>query len=321
MEQILSIIFTQNFAYSVIRLMTPILFASLAALIASRAGITNMALEGIMLFAALFGVLGSAYSGSAFVGLLAALIVAVSISLLLAFFKIKMKTDEILAAIAINLLASGATIFLLYVFAGDRGTSTSLNSKMLPFIDIPIIKDIPFIGGIISGHNILVYVSLISVAFLHYFLFKTPLGLRIRAVGGNKDAATSVGVSVEKTQYTALIISGILAGFAGAFMSMGYMGVFNRDMTAGRGYIALAAASVGGQSPIGALIASLLFGLFDALGNNLQVGILPAEFIYMIPYIMTIIAYSISSYRKLHRKKKMKTAIAHDFLKGVPDAK
>lgn len=314
MDQILRIIFTESFGYSVIRLMTPILFASLAALIAQRSGITNMALEGIMLFAALFGVLGSAFTGSAFLGLLAALVVAVAISLTLAFFKIKMKTDEILAAIAINLLASGATIFLLYIFAGDRGTSSSLNSKMLPFVDIPFIKDIPFIGGILSGHNILVYVSFISVIALHYFLFKTPLGLRIRAVGGNPDAATSVGVSVERTQYTALIISGVLAGFAGAFMSMGYLGAFNRDMTAGRGFIALAAASVGGQSPVGALLASAIFGLFDALGNNLQVGILPAEFVYMIPYVTTIFAYSFSSYRRMTAKQRLQKTVTKEII-------
>lgn len=314
MKQFFDIIMTEQFAFSVIRLMTPILFASLAALIAEQSGITNMALEGIMLFAALFGVLGSAYFSSAFMGLLAAILVAVLVSLSLAFFKIKMKADEILAAIAINLLASGGTVFLLFLASGERGTSTSLHSKMLPFIDLPIIKNIPILGGILSGHNILVYVSLLSVLLLHFFLFKTPLGLRIRAVGGNPDAATSVGVSVNKTQYLAFVISGVLAGFAGAFMSMGYMGVFNRDMTAGRGYIALAAASVGGQTPYGAFFASVLFGLFDALGNNFQIGVLPAEFVYMIPYVMTIIAYAFSSYRKINRRKKLQEKVTDEAL-------
>jgi len=309
MEQVISIVFTTDFAFGVLRLMTPILFASLAALIADQAGITNMALEGIMLFAALFGVIGSAYTQSAWLGLLLAIAVAVLISLMLAFFKIKMKTDEILAAIAINLLASGATVFLLFVFAGDRGTSTSLASKQLPFIKIPIIHQIPILGKIVSGQNILVYLSVLAVFILQFILYKTSLGLRIRAVGGNPDAASSVGVSVEKTQYIALAISGLLAGMGGAFMSMGYMGVFNREMTAGRGYIALAAASVGGQRPFGALFASFIFGVFDALGNNLQIGNVPAEFIYMIPYLTTIIAYSVSSYRKLNRKKKIQTEV------------
>lgn len=317
MSQLLDIILKEQFAFAVIRLMTPILFASMAALIAQQSGITNMALEGIMLFAALFGVLGSAYSQNAFVGLLCAIAVAVVVSLGLAFFKIKMKTDEILAAIAINLLASGATVFILYLAAGERGTSTSLPSKMLPFIHIPILKDIPVLGNILSGHNILVYISILSVFLLHYFLFKTPLGLRIRAVGGNPDAAQSVGVSVPKTQYIAFAISGVLAGMAGAFMSMGYMGVFNRDMTAGRGYIALAAASVGGQTPIGAFVASLIFGLFDALGNNFQIGVIPAEFVYMIPYLTTIIAFAFASYRKMNRKKKLQKKVTQDVKNAV----
>ena len=312
MGKILSIIFTSNFAFGVLRLMTPILFASLAALIAQQSGITNMALEGIMLFAALFGVLGSAFTQSALMGLLSAIIIGVVISLLLAFFKIKMHTDEILAAIAINLLASGTTIFLLFIFTGDKGSSINLPSKKLPFINIPFIKDIPYIGKVVSGQNILVYLSLISVFVLYYFLFKTPLGLRIRAVGGNPDAASSVGVSVEKTQYIALAISGVLAGLAGAFMSMAYMGVFNKEMTAGRGYIALAAASVGGQNPIGALAASLLFGFFDSLGNYLQIGILPPEFIFMIPYVMTILAYSYATYRKRHKKEKLQKEVLRE---------
>lgn len=306
MNKIVEIIFTQDFFFSAVRLMTPILLASLAALIAERAGITNMALEGIMLFSALFGVLGSAFTGSAMIGFLSAIIIGVIISLLLAFFKIKMKTDEILAAIAINLLASGATIFLLFIFTGDRGTSSSLPSGSLPTVVIPFIKDIPYIGALLSGHNILVYVSLISVVIMHYFLFRTVLGLRIRAVGSNPDAASSVGLSVEKIQYISLMISGALAGMAGAYMSMGYLNVFNRDMIAGRGFIALAASNVGNNTPIGALLASALFGTFDALGNNLQIGILPAEFIYMIPYIMTIVIYSYSTYRKISSKRKLK---------------
>lgn len=303
MGQVFDIILTPQFGYSVLRLMTPILLAGLAALVAQQCGITNMALEGIMLFAALFGVIGSAYSGSEWVGLFAAIVIAMMVSLLLAFFKIKMKTDEILAAIAINLMASGLTVFILYVLSGDRGTSSSLNSKTLPFIDIPIIKDIPVLGKIISGQNILVYIAILAVFIIHILLYKTPLGLRIRAVGGNPDSATSVGVHKEKIQYISFAISGLLAGLAGAFMSMGYLGVFNRDMTAGRGYIALAAANIGGMNPIGTLFASFTFGLFDALGNNLQIGIFPVEFIYMIPYLTTIVVYAIATYRKNKKKE------------------
>lgn len=312
METLINIVFTTDFGYSILRLMTPILFVSLAALVAQQSGITNMALEGTMLFSALFGVIGSAFTQSAWLGLLLAIAVGIVISLVLAYAKIRMKTDEILAAIAINLLASGATVFILFLVSGDRGTSASLASVSMPIVHIPLIKDIPVLGEIISGQNILVYIALISVVVLNFILFKTPLGLRIRAVGGNPDAASSVGVSVEKTQYIALALSGVLAGMAGAYMSMGYLNIFTRDMSAGRGFIGLAAASVGGQNPIGALFASILFGSFDALGNNLQITKLPAEFIYMIPYIMTIVAYSYSSYRKMNEKKRNQKKLAKE---------
>lgn len=306
MKELFGIIFTTDFFFGVLRLATPIIFASLAAVVAANSGVVNMAIEGIMLFAALAAVIGSAMFNSVIAGLAFAIITGVLVSLLLAYFKIKMKADEILAAIAINLLAGGATIFIMYLFSGERGTSSSLASLTVPTLKIPGLMNIPILGTIILGQNLLVYVALLSVVFMYYLLYKTPLGLRIRAVGGNPGAAESVGVSVDRVQYTALIISGILAGLGGAFMTMGYMSIFTKGMTSGRGFIGLAAANVGGQNPIGALVASLIFGLFDMLGNNLQTFNIPVEFIFMIPYLTTIIAYALSSYRSENEKLKKK---------------
>lgn len=265
-----------------------------------------MSIEGTMLFSALFGVIGSALFQSVIMGLVFAIGIGITISLLLAYFKIKMKTDVILAAIAINLLATGATVFLLYLFSGERGASSSLASKVVPSLVIPGLMDIPILGNVILGQNLLVYVAIFAVIFIYYMLYKTPLGLKMRAVGGNPGAAESVGVSVDKIQYTALTISGVLAGLGGAFMSMGYLSIFTAGMVSGRGFIGLAAANVGGQNPIGALIASLLFGFFDALGNNLQSFKIPVELIFMIPYITTIIAFALSSYRIANEKKRKK---------------
>lgn len=306
METLFNLIFTADFFFGVLRLATPILFASLAAVVASNAGVTNMAIEGIMLFSALAAVIGSALFQSVIIGLIFAVLTGILISLMLAYFKIKMETDVILAAIAINLLAAGATVFLLFIFSGERGTSSALASKVVPSLIIPGLMKIPIIGNIILGQNLLVYVALFAVVFIYYLLYRTPLGLKIRAVGGNPGAAESVGVSVDKIQYTALIISGVLAGLGGAFMTMGYMSIFTKGMISGRGFIGLAAANVGGQNPIGALIASLLFGFFDALGNNLQTFNIPVEFIFMIPYVVTIIAYSASSYKRANEKIKKK---------------
>lgn len=314
MSELTSLFANPNFWFGVVRSTVPILLAALAALTAARAGITNMAIEGIMLFSALFSVLGSYWSGNAWIGLLLGIAIGVGFGLFLAYFRMKMDTDEVLVAIALNLLAEGATIFLLFIFTGDKSTSAALGNKVLPFINIPIIKDIPFIGTVLSGHSILVYISFVLVFILNYMLFKTPLGLRIRSVGSNPHAAESVGISVEKTKYIALAISGFLAGIAGAFMSMAYMNFFVKGMVAGRGFVGLAASNVGAQHPIGALLASVLFGLFDSLSNNLQsIVSIPVEFIQTIPYVTTIIAYTYFSYRRMTEKqrKAKKLAEAH----------
>lgn len=309
---VLQLFTNPDFWFGVIRSTTPILLVALAAVIASRCGITNMALEGIMLFAALFAVVASAMLQSVIAGLVAAIITGVGFSLFLAYFKLKLKADELMASIAINLLSTGATVFILFLLTGNKGNSAGLNSKVLPVWNIPFIQDLPFVGRIISGHSILVYASLILVFAAHYLLFKTPLGLRIRSVGGNEHAAESVGVSVNKTRYIAMAISGIFVGLAGAFMSMSYMSMFTAGMTSGRGYIGLASSSVGGRTPIGSLLAALLFGFFDSLGNNLQRFAIPADLIFMIPYIATIVMYTYFTYRKMTRKQRMAKKLATD---------
>ncbi len=304
MEALFNIIFSTDFFFGVLRLSTPIIFAALASIVSANSGLVNLAVEGNMLFSALAAVIGSALFNSMWAGLIFAVLTGVALSLLLTFFNIKMKTDIVLAAIAINLLASGATIFILYLVSGERGTSASLASKVVPTLTIPGLMNVPILGNVILGQNLLVYIAFLSVIIIYITLYKTPLGLKIRAVGGNPGAAESVGVSVKKIQYIAMTISGVLSGLGGAFMTMGYLTVFTKDMVAGRGFIGLAAGNIGGQNPIGAFLASLLFGFFDALGNNLQGFNIPVEFVFMIPYITTIIAYSYSSYRNYNNKLK-----------------
>lgn len=302
---VLNLLTDSNFWFGVLRSTTPVLFAALASLMSSISGITNMALEGAMLFAALFAVIGAALTGNIWIGLLSAIAISVVVTLALGFFKMRLKADEIMVAIAINLLATGGTVFILYLITGNKSTSSSLPSGVFPTLDIPIIENIPFIGNMVSGHNILVYVAFLSVIVIYYLLYRTPLGLRIRSIGGNEEAAKSVGVSVEKTRYIALLISGILTGLAGAYLSMGYLSIFTAGMTAGRGYIALAASFVGGNNPFGTMLASGLFGLFDQLGNQLQsITSTPQEFIFMIPYLATIIMYTIFAYRRSTRQQR-----------------
>ena len=306
MENLIAAIFSPDFVFSILRLSTPIIFAGLAALITDRAGVMNIGLEGIMLSSALLGVIGSAFTQSALIGLICAIATGVLMGSIMAYFSLKLKTDIILTGIAINLLSSGGTVFLLYSVAKDKGMSTSLASLTMPVVQIPIIQSIPILGPMISGHNVLTYLAFILVGVVWLLLYKTSLGLKIRVVGENPDAAESVGINVKKIQYTALAISGALAAMGGAYMSMGYMDKFARDMTAGRGFIALAAEALGRGTPVGTLAASLVFGAADALGSNLQVLDIPVQFIQMMPYLFTIIGLVIYSMSKVKQINKIK---------------
>ena len=165
-------------------------------------------------------------------------------------------------------------------------------------MDIPIIKDIPVLGGILSGHNALTYLALAMVVVIWFFLYKTPTGLRMRAVGENPNAASSVGQNVIKIQFLAIVLCGLMTGLGGMYLSMGYLTMFVRDMTAGRGFIALAACSMGQATPVGALISSMIFAFFDGLSNILQVLKIPSEFIQMLPYLATIAGLTVYSIQK-----------------------
>ncbi|KLO22285.1 ABC transporter permease [Marinitoga sp. 1197] len=303
MNSVLSSILSWDFISSGIRVTTPVLLAALGALVAELAGTPNIALEGTMLFSAFVGVIISGFTQSLWLSVIGALLTGIIMSSILAYFSLKLKTDIIMAAIALNIFASGGTIYALYLLTGDKGSSASLKSLVLPNIDIPIIKNIPILGDILSGHHILTYVAIILVFLIQYMLYKTPLGLRIRSVGESPDAARSVGISVFKTQYIALIISGMLASLGGIFLSMGYVSWFARDMTSGRGFIALAAQALGGTSAYGVALGSLLFGFSEALSFSLQFLDIPYEVTQSMPFIITVGALAFYAWSKTKSKR------------------
>lgn len=304
MSNFFELVFTSDFLFSIFRVTTPLLFAAMAAVISDVAGVPNIALEGLMLIGAFAGMFFSYLSGSAFLGVLAAIAITVLTAGVLAFFTLYYKTNIILGGIAINSLASGGTAFFLYITANDKGTSISLASKVLPNIHIPFIKDIPVVGSAISGHNILTYLSIISVIGTYYLLKRTSLGYHIRAVGEKKEAAESVGINVIKTQTIALLLSGLFCAFGGVFMSMGYVSWFSRDMVSGRGWIALAAEAMGNQTVLGSAATSLLFGVADALSNVFATMGLPSDLVKTIPYIATLVGLTLFSIRTYKRVKK-----------------
>lgn len=305
MNNIMELIFSAEFISSVLRVTTPILFATMAILLSDRAGVLNISIEGTMLFAALMGVVGSAYTQSAWLGLLIAILSGVFYAGILSFFHLKLKTDIILTGIALNLMASGLTVSILYLLTGDKGVSTALPSKVLPSVNIPMIEDIPYLGTILSGQNVLTYLSIIVLIFLSIFLKYTRTGTHIRAVGEYPTAVQTAGISVAKTRLIALLVSGGIAGMGGAFMSMAYLSMFTKDMISGRGFIALAAEAMGRGMPLLSLLSSLLFGFADALSSSLQLFNIPSELTRLVPYLLTIIALGIYASKEQKKKKNL----------------
>ncbi len=253
MNPLLKSIFSTEFGFAILRVTTPILLPALGVAISGLSGAVNIALEGIMLASACAGVLVSAFTHSLLLALLAGIAVGVGMAALLGYFHIKLKADIILAAIALNMFATGITIVFLFLTTGDKGSTSSLTSQVFPVLHIPLLKSIPVLGPILSGHNVLVYAALLAVLLYWLITFKTPLGLRIRAVGQNPDAARSVGINVNRTRMWALLLSGFFGALGGLYLCLGYVSWFGRNITAGRGWIAVAAASLGKQHARGHL--------------------------------------------------------------------
>ncbi len=304
MEGALSYIFSTTFLQAIIRMSTPIIFASMAALIGGKADIFCIAYEGMMLFAALGGVLGSAYSGSLIVGMLVGIASSLFIAGIFAYFVLVLKTQPMLIGLALNILGTGGTAFILYMFTGQRATSLNLSSLSFPDIRIPFIEDIPILGDILSGNNLLTWLAYLSVILVFVLLYKTPLGLKIRAVGENANAAESLGINPTRMKIIAMMISGVLAAFGGMFMSMGYSNYFTKNMVAGRGFTGIAAQNLGAGKPILTLLCSILFGLADAFGIALQSFRFPPQIASLCPYVMTIFGLIVIGKAEARRERK-----------------
>lgn len=283
---------------ALLRVTTPILLAALGVHISQRAGVLNLGIEGMMLAAALAGVVASAAAGSAWIGLMGALVMGMALAAALAFAVHVLKADLILSGIALNMLAASGTTLVLFMLTGDKGMSGSLASKVLPSVTLPVIADIPVLGTVLSGHHILTYLAFLLVPLTAIVMMRTPFGVRLRAVGENAEAAASAGIDVVRMQVSALLISGLFAGAAGAFLSMGYVSWFSQNMSAGRGFVALAADLMGQGSAWGTMLASVLLGGAEAVVIALQGRGLPSELLQAVPYIVPVIALVIHARRR-----------------------
>lgn len=315
MMELLVTVFSAAFFVTVIRTTTPLLLATLGGLIADLSGALNVALEGQMLVGALTSVIVSVYAPW-YVAVVAGLAAGAGLGLVMALFALRLKADIILVGFAINIMASGGTVFALALATGgDKGTSINLASKAIPPVDLSFLAVIPAIGpwlvSLLSGHSVLSWLAAFLVFAIWYFLYRMPWGLWLRAVGEYPAAPEAAGIPLGAVRTWSLMVSGALAGLGGAQLAMfNYVG-FARDMTAGRGFIALGAVLLGARHPLGALLAALLFGAFEGLAVVMP-GLFahaPAELIRMIPFVVTLLALVLFSYRA-QRARKLKTGIS-----------
>ena len=265
-------VFDITLLMATLRSATPLVLAALGGIYAERSGVVNIALEGKMLTGAFAAVVVAYYTGNPWLGVLAAILTGGVMAYIFAVVSIKYQANQVVSGVAINMLAAGLTVFMMHVFFGTAGTS-------------PAVTRLPTIGPFTP----LVYVAPLLVVVTFVVLYRTPWGLRIRAVGEHPKAAATVGINVINIRYACVVLSGMLAGVAGAHLSIGTLSVFVRDMTAGRGFIALAAMIFGKWHPLGALAASLLFGFSEALQMRLQGGGIPGQLIQAVPYVFTMI--------------------------------
>ncbi len=286
-----------------IRLSVPLILAALAGLFSERSGVFDIGLEGKMLAAAFAGGAAAAVYDSALIGLLAAIAVSVALALVHAFASITQRGNQIVSGVAINFIALGATVILgqSWFQQGGRTPQLGENSRFeavtLPFAEtlgsVPIVG--PIYANLISGHFLLTYFAFAMVPITWWILFRTRFGLRLRAVGENPGAVDTAGISVPRMRYMAVICCGILCGFAGAYLSMAVAAGFVKGMTAGKGFIALAALIFAKWKPVNVMFACLLFGLLDAMAILMQgqelpvVGQVPVQFMQALPYVLTVI--------------------------------
>lgn len=284
---------------STINMATPLLLASLGGLITHHAGIINVSMEGLMLSAAFSAVVFSFLTGSAFVGIGAAVLTAVLFSIFYSFFVTTLKTNNFAIGFALNIFISSLTLYLSRILFPGENAFNSPKIGAIPKLNIDF--RVKIFNDLFSGFSLMVYISIVLVIAIYYLIYKTPYGLRLRAAGSQPEALTKSGIKVPLVQYIASGLTGMLCGIAGAQLSLSNVVMFSKDMTGGRGFIALAIILISNGKPVTALLLSVFFGLFEGISIQLQSTAIPAQFLFMLPYLMaigTLIVMSVSKSKK-----------------------
>ena len=281
---------------STLRSTTPILLAALGSAICSRVGVFNIALEAQMLIGCFFSIVVNYFTGSVILSVAAGIAAGALIGLIVAVLQVKYKAADMVVGTSLNLLVNGATSFLLYLIFGLRGKLVDNRLVSLTKINIPGVKDIPFLGRMLENLTIIDYLAYAIAIFLFIYLFKTVSGFRTLSVGISKEAAESLGTKATRIQMRMVVLSGALCGLGGTVLSMGQVTMFTENMTSGRGFIAMAAGSLGQNHPLIVIVSSLFFGLCQGIGLALQ-NVIKSQLTMTLPYIATIVALVIFSAR------------------------
>ncbi|MCB6346512.1 ABC transporter permease [Enterocloster lavalensis] len=290
---------------STIRSTTPVLLAALGSAICSRVGVFNIALEGQILIGSFVAIVANYFTGNVYIAVLCGVLAGVAVASLVAVLQVKYQAADMVIGTSVNLLVGGLTSVLLNTILGVKGSFSSPELKALPKINIPVIRDIPFVGRVLEQLTFIDYLSYLLAVLMFVYLFKTVQGFHVQSVGKNKEAAGSLGVKTLRIQILAVLVSGALCGLGGSVLCMGQVTLFTENMSSGRGYIAMASSNMGQTHPLFIILSSLFFGFCQALGVSLQ-NVIPSQLTLAIPYIATIIALSIFGSRTLKKKLRSK---------------
>jgi ABC-type uncharacterized transport system permease subunit len=293
LEELAKVFLNTDFYVAVVRMTTPLLLAAVGGLLAERSGVVTFSMEAMMLMGTLGGIIGSGLTHNTWMGLLLAVILGMLVGLIYAVWAVTIGAHQVVTSVGLNLGALGLTsILYTLTFAHGATVEKVQQVPMLPLWKIPLLGDIPFIGPVFFNHLPIVYMAYVLVPLVWFVLYRTTWGLKIRAVGEHPHAANTVGINVAKIRYLAVIFAGAMSGLAGAYISIGLLGSFQENMTAGRGFVAYTAIVFGKWQPVGVALGTLLFGAADALQLRIHAinSAIPYQFLIMLPYVVTLIA-------------------------------
>lgn len=292
---------------STIRMTTPILFVALGSALCNRVFIFNIGLEGMMLTGAFAAIVANFYTGSIIISMLAAMLAAMLVALVAGIFMVKFKGAMLVVGVSINVLIGGLTTFLMQLIFGGKGAYVSTDLVSLPKVNVDFLSGTPILKTMFGSLTYLDLFAFVLAVILYFFMFRSVTGFRMRSVGINKPAAESLGIKADRLQILTVVFSGLLSGLSGCLLTMGGVTMFAQNITAGRGFIAMAAGTLGAAHPLGVIVSSAFFGFAQSMANMLQNSSISSQLTMALPYVATVVALAMYNFVQLRKGMKVRT--------------